>query len=92
MTFTNSILPEGTEGADFHDLTAFLMKFNAKSKNTTEILVRKMSRNLIIPISEIQTSLLLSQPKIVRMIRKIFGLGFLMTINWLTIVSIKRSY
>ena len=49
------------------------MKFNAKSKNATEMLVRKMSRNLIIPINQIQTSLLLSQPKIRSMIRKYFG-------------------
>ena len=67
FTIANSILPEVTEGDECHDLTAFLMKFNAKSENTTEILVRKMSRNLIIPIRQIQTSLLSTHPKIVSM-------------------------
>ena len=67
FTIANLILPEVTNGDECHDLTAFLMKFNAKIKNTTERLVRKMSRNLIILISQIQTSLLSTHPKIVSM-------------------------
>ena len=47
-----SILPEVTDGEEFQDFTAIIMKFNANKNNATAIVVWKISRNLMLIIGE----------------------------------------